>query len=402
MANQAFSQAEDLMVGAGELYFQRDDDPNGLHHLGNVGEFNITNDVTTVEKNSSMNRKRELMASVTTAVAASATLTMTEYNPYNLALGLYGVEGIHKQLATTIVDKSYKVASTPGIIRLVDADGNPYYNASNIVVKPSTATPSSFTFGTMTGSGATLTGEVTDASGLKIRVSGTYTDNTNATYYVRVKTASAVHNDTIGIEIEVDTVPTFTSPAYKVLGPAVGGASTETFSTKLGGLNVAIDATAGGGTVPGLMNTLTCVASSSTFKAGVDYVIEEQSSRAGLIKIKADGAISAGDSVLVSADIPGGDFVTVSGANAGEISGKLLFIGDPNNGDQYVIEGYKVKVKSDGDLSGLIGTDFGTFNLKVHFLSDYENHPDAPFYLATKVGSAGGTEKVSGTYNARE
>ena len=44
MANQAFSQAEDLMVGAGELYFQRDDDPNGLHHLGNVGEFNITND----------------------------------------------------------------------------------------------------------------------------------------------------------------------------------------------------------------------------------------------------------------------------------------------------------------------------------------------------------------------
>ena len=82
MSNQAFSQAADLMVGAGEFYFQRDDDVNGLHHLGNVDEFNITNDVTTVEKNSSMNRKRELMASVTTAVAASASLTF-EFGVYS-------------------------------------------------------------------------------------------------------------------------------------------------------------------------------------------------------------------------------------------------------------------------------------------------------------------------------
>ena len=39
MSNQAFSQAADLMVGAGEFYFQRDDDVNGFHHLGNVDEF---------------------------------------------------------------------------------------------------------------------------------------------------------------------------------------------------------------------------------------------------------------------------------------------------------------------------------------------------------------------------
>ena len=85
MANQAQSIANDLMVGAGALYFLRDDDNNkSLHHLGNCDEFNITTDVTTVEKNSSMNKRRELMASVVTAVSPSATLTLTEYNPYNM------------------------------------------------------------------------------------------------------------------------------------------------------------------------------------------------------------------------------------------------------------------------------------------------------------------------------
>lgn len=400
MANQAFSQADDLMVGAGELYFQRDDDPNGFHHLGNVDEFNITNDVTTVEKNSSMNRKRELMASVTTAVASSASLTMTEYDPYNLALGLYGVEGVHKQKALTMVNEAYVVPSAPGIIRLVDADGKPYYNAKNITLIPATATPSSFTFGTMTAG----VGTVTDSTGLAINVSGTFTGTANTTYYVRVKTAgTATVGDPAGIELEIDTLPTFSSPAYQVLGPAVGGGSvaTETLGT-VAGLSFEVDATAGLGVSAGVMNTLVCVASSSTFKSGVDYVVEEQSSRAGLIKIKEGGAIAGGYRVLVSADIPEGDFVTVSGANAGEISGKLLFIGDPNNGDQYIIEGYKVKIKPDGDLTGLIGTDFGTFNLIVNFLSDYENHPDAPFYLVTKVGSANGNDKVSGTYDPKE
>ena len=105
MANQAFSESADLMVGAGELYFKRKDDNNGLHHLGNVEEFNITTDVTTVEKNSSMNRKRELMASVVTAVAPSGSMTMTEYNPYNMALGLFGAENVHKQVAKSMVDR---------------------------------------------------------------------------------------------------------------------------------------------------------------------------------------------------------------------------------------------------------------------------------------------------------
>ena len=48
MSNQAQSVSDDLLVGAGELYFKRSDDPHGFHHLGNVEEFTITNDVTII------------------------------------------------------------------------------------------------------------------------------------------------------------------------------------------------------------------------------------------------------------------------------------------------------------------------------------------------------------------
>ena len=52
MANQAFSLSEDLLVGAGEIWFSRDGDNYGLHHLGNCEEMNFTVDVTKQEKNS--------------------------------------------------------------------------------------------------------------------------------------------------------------------------------------------------------------------------------------------------------------------------------------------------------------------------------------------------------------
>ena len=143
MANQAFSESPDLMVGAGELYFKRKDDPNGFHHLGNAESFNITTDVTTVEKNSSMNKRRELMASVVTAVAPSASITLNEYNPYNLALGLFGEEHLHTQEELTLTDESYAVDSVPGIIEVKDADGNRVYKLHDVSLKLATAKPAS-------------------------------------------------------------------------------------------------------------------------------------------------------------------------------------------------------------------------------------------------------------------
>ena len=194
MANQAFSEAEDLMVGAGELYFKRKDDNNGLHHLGNVEEFNITTEVTTVEKNSSMNRKRELMASVVTAVSPTGSMTMTEYNPYNMALGLFGAENVHKQAASTLVDERYVVPSVPGIIELKDADGNRLYNVDNILASLATAVPGYI-------KGTPVMPSV--ASGSSVSVVGLPAASMTADtdLYVAITKASTTAGDVAGLEI---------------------------------------------------------------------------------------------------------------------------------------------------------------------------------------------------------
>ena len=393
MANQAFSESADLMVGAGELYFKRKDDNNGLHHLGNVEEFNITTDVTTVEKNSSMNRKRELMASVVTAVAPSGSMTMTEYNPYNMALGLFGAENVHKQEAKSMVDERYIVPSVPGIIELKDADGNRLYNADNIVVSLATAIPSKI------GNTPTMPNV---ASGSSVSVVGLPASSMvkDTDLYVAITKASNAVGDVGGLKITWREGIGGSDNVITVSGS--GATTTEALGSTGISITITLDSAddMSGAVVTSPISgmKIECIASKSDLKRDVDYVIEEQSSRAGFIKIPEGSVLNRNDEILISADIPESDFVTVSGGNAGEIEGELVFIGDPNQGDIYNLEAWKVKIQPDGDLTGLIGSDFGNFNLNVKFLADYKNHRQYPYYKLTKVGS-GGTDVAQGVYD---
>ena len=393
MANQAFSESADLMVGAGELYFKRKDDNNGLHHLGNVEEFNITTDVTTVEKNSSMNRKRELMASVVTAVAPSGSMTMTEYNPYNMALGLFGAENVHKQEAKSMVDERYIVPSVPGIIELKDADGNRLYNADNIVVSLATAIPSKI------GNTPTMPNV---ASGSSVSVVGLPASSMvkDTDLYVAITKASNAVGDVGGLKITWREGIGGSDNVITVSGS--GATTTEALGSTGISITITLDSAddMSGAVVTSPISgmKIECIASKSDLKRDVDYVVEEQSSRAGFIKIPEGSVLNRNDEILISADIPESDFVTVSGGNAGEIEGELVFIGDPNQGDIYNLEAWKVKIQPDGDLTGLIGSDFGNFNLNVKFLADYKNHRQYPYYKLTKVGS-GGTDVAQGVYD---
>lgn len=394
MANQAFSEAEDLMVGAGELYFRRKDDVNGLHHLGNVEEFNITTDVTTVEKNSSMNRKRELMASVVTAVSPTGSMTMTEYNPYNMALGLFGAENVHKQVATTLVNESFIVPSVPGIIELKDANGNRYYNAQNIVASLSAVIPSYIRNTPVMPNVAT--GSVVNVVGLP---AASMTSNTDL--YVGITRVATTPGDVAGLEI---TWRAGVGGSDNIITVSTTGASTTEALGTTGisifiSLDPADDMSTAVVTSPISGMKIECVAAKTSLTPDVDYVVEDQSSRAGFIKIPEGSILSKSDTILISADIPEADYVTVSGGNAGEIEGELVFIGDPNQGDIYNLEAWDVKVQPDGDLTGLIGSDFGSFTLNVKFLADYKNHRQYPYYKLTKVGSASGTEVAQGVYD---
>lgn len=402
ISNQAFSVSEDLMVGAGVLYFKRSDDSNGFHHLGNVEEFTISNDVDKIEKNSSMNKKRELMASVITAIKPTAKLTLNEYNPYNLALGLFGVENVHVQQAKTLTDEAYTVTSVPGIIQLVDADGNRYFDISDIKVKPASAIPSGFKAKTVTSDMSIQTTTNTDDT-FKDTLGGTlelspagFTGTQDVRVFITVKTAPTANGDLNGLVLEVREGLVGSPQTFTVSTPST---LTKTFTLTNGATIKATVTSTGKFTANANMNEASLTASISTYVEGKDYTTDAQESRGGIIKIKDGGRIKTGDVVKISAKVPKAAFPTVSGGNAGDIEGELLFLGDPNIGGQYNLEAWKVKITPDGDLSGLIGTDFGSFGLTVNFLTDYENHPDYPYYKLTMISRSSGTQKVNGLYD---
>lgn len=405
MANQAFSLSEDLMVGAGEVMFKRSDDANGWHTLGNCDEMNITVDVTKVEKNSSLNRKRTLMQSVVTAVKPTTTITLTEYNAYNMALGLYGTEAITHIAEKDVVDELYTVASVPGIITLVDADGNRVFNAKNIVIKPESAIPAMASFVSVPSSLGTLAtttnknDTITDTAGGKLTINaGTYSASTDTRIFMTIKTAPTSSGDLNGMQVEVKEGVAGIAQSFTVSSTKL----TDTFTLTSGATITAtvtssdtFTKTSAGATIEAKVE-----ASTTTYTKGRDYFYDEQSASAGIIKFNTGSAISAGDKVKVSYHVDEADLLNVSLADAGDIEGEFLYIGDNNSGPNYVIEGWKVKISPSGDVSGLIGTDFGSFQLTVDFLDSSESHPEYPFARVTATSRSGDTsEAKAGTYH---
>ena len=393
------------MVGAGEVWFKRSDDANGWHTLGNCDEMNITVDVTKVEKNSSMNRKRTLMQSVVTAVKPTTTITLTEYNAYNMALGLYGTEAVTHIDEKDVVDELYTVVSVPGIITLVDADGNRVFNAKNIIVKPESAIPAMASFVSVPSSLGTLAtttnknDTITDTAGGKLTINaGTYSASTDTRIFMTIKTAPTSSGDLNGMEIEVKEgvagiVQSFTVSSTKL---------TDTF-TLTSGATITATVTSSDTftkTTVGATIEAKVEASTTTYTKGRDYFYDEQSASAGVIKFNVGSAISTGDKVKVSYHIDEANLINVSLADAGDIEGEFLYIGDNNSGPNYTIEGWRVKVSPSGDVSGLIGTDFGSFQLTVDFLDDSEHHSDFPFARVTATSRSGDTsEAKAGTYH---
>ena len=385
------------MVGAGSIYFKRFDDDNQLHFLGNVSEFNITTDVTTVEKYSSMNKKRELMASVTTQTQASGSMVLNEFNMYNLAIGMYGIENVHQQVGTTLVSTAYTVPSVPGIIELRDADGNRYYNVSNVSVAPLSAIPPSAVF-TSTG-----TATDTDANGGQLSVNaGGYTGTTNATIYYTIVTANTAAGDLDGFEVRLATSALALNTAMAV--NIVATAGTTSLVATVAGVDVTFTVGAGDSftAMNGNIATIDVTAGITVYELNKDYTADDIDLRAGLIKIRPNSRIQEGSTVSINATVPKEDFITVSGAVAGKVEGELLFVGDPNQGNAITIEAWKCSLRPDGDLSGLISDDFGEFTINFNIMSDYENHYDYPLYKVTKVAESVYKANSYGKYDPNE
>lgn len=408
MANQAFSLSEDLMVGAGEVMFKRADDANGWHTLGNCDEMNITVDVTKVEKSSSMNRKRTLMQSVVTAVKPTTTITLTEYNPYNMALGLFGTESITHVDEETVDDFVYTVTSVPGIITLYDADGNRVLNAENIKVEPAASIPAKSSFVSVPSYlGAINTTKyrddtLVDIAGGKITLDvSKFSGDTDNRLFFAIRSAPTSAGSLVGLVLEYREG--ILGTPQKITLTSSASITNKFHVDLLSGLAFDIEVSTNDSftvTPVGSYIEVNVFASSTTYVQGRDYYYDDQTASAGIIKIDKGSAIQVGDNVKVSYTRREADYINVSLADAGAIEGELLYIGDNDTGPNYVIEGWKVKVTPSGDLSGLIGTDFGSFQLSIDFIDDSVRHPDFPFAKITAVKRSTNSEIAKyGTYH---
>ena len=373
MANSTFSNAEDLSLGTGELYFKRKTSTpanDRFHHMGNCEKCDVKTDITKVEKFSSMNQAREQMASVVTAVKPSIAITMNEYDPYNLALGLFGTEGTITQASKTVVDEVH-TCSKDCIIELKDSLGNRYFNVTDIVVKRDKPAPASL---------SAITKETTLASNGVVAVSGTYTGANNANYFLKVKTAPTVAGQVAGLEFEYSN-----ALAGIYAGSVLFTSATGFQSVTLGnGIKVDITLTGSQTFAVGEIYSFIATSAGGAYILGRDYVVEYQASSIGLVKIPATSTITE-STVKIDYNVPEGTFPKVSGSNAGKIEGELLFLGDNGMSTVYNANFWKVSLTPSGDLTGLIGTDFGSFELTGDILSDRINHPDEPFYHYVKI-----------------
>lgn len=365
-ANKSGSNAEDLMLGAGTLYFERFDKQGKstgiLQHCGNADAANLTTDVTSVQKNSAMNAQRELMAEATTQVAQRLTVTLTEYDPANLALALYGNVGVENQAAKDVTDEPYTV-SPDTVLRV------PYYNISDVVIKPNNAAPASI-------SAATI--QTSSGSDGVVTTGGTYTGTESTDYYIRITAANTADGDIAGCKFQWAKG----SIAGTYSADIVADGTNQVLES---GITVKLAVTGTQKFMAGEIYKLTATAGGGAYVAGKDYFVYEVEARAGIIIIPPSSTIPENTGVKVSYKVAEGKYPKIITATASRIEGRLLYIGDPNKGPCYNGEFWHCSVKPNGDLSGLIGTEFGSYQIQVTVMSDRQNHPDEPFGKLVKV-----------------
>lgn len=108
--NTSTPSADNLMLGAGAVYFDRKDgtgSSTGERHLGNCTDFTVSTTVEKVEKFSSMQAAKRLYKSVIKSIKATGKITLEEYDMENLSLALLGTTGVVTESGAVVTDEAF-------------------------------------------------------------------------------------------------------------------------------------------------------------------------------------------------------------------------------------------------------------------------------------------------------
>ncbi|WP_110955210.1 phage tail tube protein [Anaerosinus massiliensis] len=351
----------DLIVGKGKVYFRRwnyDGTKQALRHMGNCPDFKMTPNIEKIQKMSSMDAAAELYAEAVKSMSYKPTLTLDEFNPFNLALALYGTEGIEIQAEKTIEKEIHDV--TLGAVLQV-----PYKNIKDVSILPAVATPAVV-------NPATSYVEVGTPGTGKVISGGIYTGSESGAYYIEITKENSVEG-------------TITDAEFTWRKELNGDQSAPVIMTGLvqeldEGVTVKFEPGASGQDfVVGEIYEIKVTAKQGAYISGVDYIIDDTQLRGGVIPIPDTSNILDGSQVFVSYTVPEKKYPKIMGGTAKKIEGDLLFIGDPSTGRPYTLEIWHVSVTPNGDV-GLITEEWGSFTLELSVMPDRVNHPKEPFF----------------------
>lgn len=115
-----------------------------------------------------------------------------------------------------------------------------------------------------------------------------------------------------------------------------------------------------------------------------DYVID---ATRGWIKILStnDKGVVDDDTLLVTGSYATCTIPTLTAAAQEEgITGHLVFVGDPAEGQAFEFHAWRCNLKPSGDI-GLISEEWATFQLEGEVLKDETNHPDEPYFVIYEI-----------------
>lgn len=110
--------------------------------------------------------------------------------------------------------------------------------------------------------------------------------------------------------------------------------------------------------------------------AGTDYVLVDPVQ--GMIYIPAGSAVATHDVTITYHTLVGSQD-HVAGATVPQVTGHILFVPDPVDGQKIGCDIWRVNLHPNGQI-GLIADDYGNWTLDGNILDDTANHPTVPFY----------------------
>ena len=115
------------------------------------------------------------------------------------------------------------------------------------------------------------------------------------------------------------------------------------------------------------------------YRQGVDY---DLNARTGLLRVRES---CSADTVFLTADCESSDEQLVDALTASDVTGELLFVGQPDQGPGLVVQCWKVTLSLNGEV-GLISEELASIPMTGEVLADDLNHPESPFFRVRYLG----------------